>query len=94
VETVPRRGYRFIAPVNTHDQPNQPAITALSTPEHGPSSRFRRAATLVGAGCVLAGALIGWLRWPPTGTRILRSVQITNDGRQKSPSSHPGFGDL
>jgi len=38
VETVPRRGYRFIAPVNTHDQPQQPAITELSTPEHRSSS--------------------------------------------------------
>jgi DNA-binding winged helix-turn-helix (wHTH) protein len=94
VETVPRRGYRFIAPVNTHDQPEQPAITELSTPEQGSSSRFRRAATLAGAGCVLAAALIGWLHWPSTRARILRSVQITNDGRQKSLSaSHPDIGD-
>jgi DNA-binding winged helix-turn-helix (wHTH) protein len=94
VETVPRRGYRFIAPVNTHDQPQKPAITELSTPEHRSSSRFRRAATLAVAGCVLAAALIGWIRWPSTRTRILRSVQITNDGRQKSLSaSHPDIRD-
>src|SRR5437016_3702400 len=56
VETVPRRGYRFIAPVNTHDQPQHLAITELSTREDKSSSRFKRAAALAGAGCGLAAA--------------------------------------
>jgi DNA-binding winged helix-turn-helix (wHTH) protein len=77
LETVPRRGYRFIAPVSGREP--QASIGEPSAPV---GARWRRVVILVG-GAILSGAIIAWLQQPAP-PRIVRSVQLTNDGRDKS----------
>jgi Tol biopolymer transport system component/DNA-binding winged helix-turn-helix (wHTH) protein len=77
LETVPRRGYRFIAPVSGREP--QASIGEPSAPVR---ARWRRVVILVG-GAILSGAIIAWLQQPAP-PRIVRSVQLTNDGRDKS----------
>jgi len=56
IETVPRRGYRFIAAVHE----------PTSTPPRGPLGRRRVAVRTAGVAAVLASALIGWAFLRPT----------------------------
>jgi DNA-binding winged helix-turn-helix (wHTH) protein len=79
IETVPRRGYRFVAPVNG---PRPEGLSAGRVPMLRPFP--------VGIGAVmLALALLGlgaiaiWLKSPISPPRIVGSKQITNDGAPK-----------
>lgn len=96
IETLARRGYRFIAPVSTDTPP--PALkpflaTSSSTPT--PSSappqalpatgNFQipwRAALVVGILLLTAIVIVGWLRFGNPGRRTpFRITQITDSGR-------------
>lgn len=59
VETVPRRGYRFIAPVNGNEQvPNPVSVPAPLPPP--PRARRQWWALLAGAALLTAAAAAGW----------------------------------
>ncbi len=78
VETLPRRGYRFIAPVNGQ---NSQGVTESSM------RMLRPFLVWMGAGLVTlagVGAIAIWLRSPISPPRIVGSKQITNDGTPKT----------
>ena len=72
IETLPRRGYRFVAPV-THDG-NKDVDTGLAA---SPSQRWKRVAqgTLLLFAVLLAGGLI-WRRWPKRHLTEKRAIVI------------------
>jgi Tol biopolymer transport system component/DNA-binding winged helix-turn-helix (wHTH) protein len=95
VETLHRRGYRFIAPVE-----GQPAASGLitraqgeaeagkATPGAGEESAARavpRWVKIVGATAAVlaAGSLVAWWLSPLSAPRILNYTQITKDGADK-----------
>lgn len=80
IETVPRRGYRFVAPVETLDVP-PPA------PQEPPTTRKRprRAFVAATSAAVVAAIVLATGLWPVSVPRVRRVVQITNDGSQKLP---------
>ncbi len=88
IETLPRRGFRFISPVNSHgggagEQPG----AQLQQSEGAPSARRRlaRVAVLIVTAAVLSAAFLAYLLRPPLpAPKVLRIVQLTNDGRRKS----------
>ncbi|HET9178675.1 MAG TPA: winged helix-turn-helix domain-containing protein [Terriglobia bacterium] len=83
VETLTRRGYRFLGPVERTDHTSS---TGNEEPVHvrqgAPSSRRW---VMVAAG-VLAALLAGayWLSRPSTRPEVTGMVQLTNDGQAKS----------
>jgi Tol biopolymer transport system component/DNA-binding winged helix-turn-helix (wHTH) protein len=87
VETLPRRGYRFIAPLK--ELSNQPAErTAIPPKEEADlsSPEGRRTANRFIAGAVLLFGLVvaGWyLHRPLPALRISEYTQITHDGQAK-----------
>src|SRR5215469_16727114 len=81
IETVPRRGYRFIAPL-TGVQPQK--VTVIAATAEKPVAVLSTA-RIAGAAMALllaagAGALVVWLRSPLPAPQILGSTQITSDG--------------
>ena len=99
IETLPRRGYRFIAPVDIPSTPAAPAptdsesgktpTTGAAAVAHTASAKPARWLTWSAAALlVLCTALFGvWLRAPLPPPRILGSKQLTNDGIPKTGSS-------
>jgi Tol biopolymer transport system component/DNA-binding winged helix-turn-helix (wHTH) protein len=89
IETLPKRGYRFIAPVEPVAPVSPPAVAvsgrgALGAPAGGPSpplQKRRMAAGLVSAAIVGTAVVVYWLSRPLPPPRVLRSVQLTNSGR-------------
>jgi Tol biopolymer transport system component/DNA-binding winged helix-turn-helix (wHTH) protein len=87
IQTLPRRGYRFIAPVNE----------AVAVPLNSPAgeikqlvSRWQLRRRLVWVAAAVAVVLMSgltYLNWQSSSSlpQIVRSVQITNDGFGKSP---------
>jgi len=86
IETLPRRGYRFIAPVEKPGvpDPGEPdAKKAQDAPQ--PSKRnLQISAILIGAAVVGVAWLVIW-RSPPGLPRVVQTVAITHDGRTKNP---------
>jgi Tol biopolymer transport system component/DNA-binding winged helix-turn-helix (wHTH) protein len=91
VETVPRRGYRFIAPVIVESpaiEEQAPATPVIPEPSaepagsksHSSPSRIVLLAALSIAGLVILGIS---LALPAPHPRILKSAQLTNDGISK-----------
>jgi Tol biopolymer transport system component/DNA-binding winged helix-turn-helix (wHTH) protein len=77
VETLPRRGYRFIAPVKG---------AGSSSGEHRQHTRLRLRVAVLAAGVAIAAgiaAFVVWYRSPISAPRILGSRQLTNDGALK-----------
>jgi Tol biopolymer transport system component/DNA-binding winged helix-turn-helix (wHTH) protein len=95
VETLPRKGYRFIAPVTVdlkrterEVESGQLAVTPAAAryeraaPATGPHSSRRWA--WVGGIVALAGAILGYsLRRPLPTPKVLGFVKVTNDALQK-----------
>ena len=87
VETLPRRGYRFIVPVTSSipspDQPAEEAPSAAPQPKVRPTySRL----VILGAVIVTVGAVALWktvIRAPGV-PRVLRFTALTDDGQAKS----------
>jgi DNA-binding winged helix-turn-helix (wHTH) protein/Tol biopolymer transport system component len=97
IETLPRRGYRFIVPVKQDvlpsDQPpieKPPASTGTgSRPKRhwlGIPGRGILGRTILGAAVVAVAAVILWLTAirNPRAPKVLRFTQLTNDGQAKS----------
>ena len=89
VETIPRRGYRFIAPVNVRRSGEAvDSATPVGAPEGWRRLLYSRSGiAFVGLGLALAagaGALATWLRFPIPAPRIIDSMQMTFDGVTKS----------
>jgi DNA-binding winged helix-turn-helix (wHTH) protein/Tol biopolymer transport system component len=87
VETLPRRGYRFIAPV----QGGVPSSGQLAEDVPAPPPKTRRrplyyVLALIGALIVAVGALDFWKTIFPTQRvpRVLSFTKLTNDGRAKN----------
>ncbi len=96
VETVPRRGYRFIAPVESIGlagvEPSLPPAQEVPLGQPGrageatePPLRKRWPLATAGAAIVVAAVLAYLLTRPLPPPRVLSSTQITNDGRAKVP---------
>jgi len=83
VETVPRRGYRFVAPVN-----GVTGRVRTTTDESGPSvksassTRKIQVRAIIGLLGVLGG-LSAWLMSPVPPPRVLKYTQLTSDGQYK-----------
>jgi Tol biopolymer transport system component/DNA-binding winged helix-turn-helix (wHTH) protein len=80
IETVPRRGYRFIAQVDG------PAIVLSPRSEEPAKGRtnWKVLALILGTLCILIGAYSFW--WSQPSLPILTGLaRITNDGRPKNP---------
>ena len=86
VETVPRRGYRFLAPISdvttieaTPGNVNHPAASATPAPDSNPSKPlwWRRKATIAAAACVAGASLL----YPFVAPRIER-LRRQNELRQ------------
>ena len=74
VETIPRRGYRFIAPVE-----GSPPPVAPSPPRAGRRARWRVVLAVLG---ILAVALAAYWRGVPGRTpRVVAVLQLTHTGR-------------
>ena len=91
IETLHRRGYRFILPVDGHCAPTVGG-TAEPTPEPMPPAPAARVARKKlthwrrwpGAAAVVAAALLGlWLRTLLPPARVVASQELTNDGLPK-----------
>jgi Tol biopolymer transport system component/DNA-binding winged helix-turn-helix (wHTH) protein len=86
IETLPRRGFRFIAPVNGGAAGEQPgALFEQSEVTQSAQRRLPRVAVLVTGAVFGLAALAYWLRPPLPAPRVLRTVQLTNDHRSKFP---------
>jgi Tol biopolymer transport system component/DNA-binding winged helix-turn-helix (wHTH) protein len=88
VETLPRRGYRFIAPVSNGVLAVEVEIKSEESPVAETSKRRPRTALLAGLAAVVLviGAVAVW-RWasrPLIAPKILRFRQLTNDGQAKN----------
>ncbi len=94
VETLYRRGYRFIAPVNGHSDPGQVQLVESATASAGPQppaaaasgpSAWRRRLLYIGVPILLVVVAILVLRLGPAPQpTVLGYTQITRDGLPKS----------
>ncbi|MCM3900740.1 MAG: winged helix-turn-helix domain-containing protein, partial [Pyrinomonadaceae bacterium] len=92
IETVPKRGYRFVAEVRVHNEGSaaldvtpKPDLPVKNVSLRGPSKTLRRRTLLVCGALILAATVPVYLtlksRWQtPTVTRY---TQLTSDGRSK-----------
>jgi len=80
IETIPRRGYRFVAPVNGGSE----AVATAPERSKRPSAWWFAAAiaSLLVAGAI--GAFLVWVRSPALLPRITSITQITSDGLSKN----------
>ena len=84
IETVPRRGYRFLAPVHVIHNGSVPASNA-SAASGGRFGRYRLGLLVSGMlVAAIGGGLTVTLRSPAPVPRIIDSTQITFDGMAKS----------
>ncbi|MGB9513352.1 MAG: winged helix-turn-helix domain-containing protein, partial [Candidatus Acidiferrum sp.] len=88
VETIPRRGYRFLAPVQVvGNGASSPVRQHLAqNPEEGLSLRNRRLLVMVGGlllACIIGGLIISFVS-PLRVPRVIDSTQLTFDGVNKS----------
>jgi DNA-binding winged helix-turn-helix (wHTH) protein len=99
VETLPRRGYRFIGPIN-HENAKASVgadserlkgdsasgkTVAVDAVTPAASLKFRWLGVLAAVIVILAiAATLVWLRLPQTPPRVLATTQLTKDGVSKS----------
>ncbi|MGA8036981.1 MAG: winged helix-turn-helix domain-containing protein [Candidatus Acidiferrales bacterium] len=81
IETVPRRGYRFLVPVERvrQDRPNPPPETK------GTALNFKRLALVASFVLILVAGVVVWMKLsssPPV-PRVVNVVPITKDGLRK-----------
>ena len=87
VETLPRRGYRFVAPLEGDFPASGQFVEKPPDPKSrvGGRSVYYRL-TLLGAMIVAVGLLALWriVSRTPGAPKVVRFIQLTNDGRAKS----------
>jgi Tol biopolymer transport system component len=90
VETLARRGYRFIGPLDSPTVPShasQPDVlqdVVPVSPIRNRSRHYKAGIALAAVVPLLAGAIAFWLK-PPSPPKVVGSAQITADGWLKSP---------
>ena len=95
IETLPRRGYRFIAPVvgretfgSDKEQPSTPlpddAVASAMRREPRIRRQVLRYSILLAGILLLAGVAFRAVIRTPSAPRVLRFTQLTNDGQEKS----------
>jgi Tol biopolymer transport system component/DNA-binding winged helix-turn-helix (wHTH) protein len=91
VETLYRRGYRFVAPVNGADNSDQIQLVESGSEAAAPTEpvppphaafRFTHAAILLAAVILLVATFL-WLREPLPPPRVLSAIQLTHDNLAK-----------
>ncbi|HEV2493706.1 MAG TPA: winged helix-turn-helix domain-containing protein [Terriglobia bacterium] len=92
VETLPGRGYRFIAPVHPLEPPGvplpvEPANDPVRSPDVQRGVAGRMTTVVLAVLVLLAAGYFGFSRLTSPAPRILGSLRITNDGRMKTVSS-------
>lgn len=89
VETLPRRGYRFIAPV----EGRLPSDAGFPAPSRGPEAtsgyRLIWRIALVGGALALVLICVAYWRSQPHPPVVSNVVRITNDGKPKNPFNTP-----
>jgi Tol biopolymer transport system component/DNA-binding winged helix-turn-helix (wHTH) protein len=88
IETLPRRGYRFIAPVDTQQGdpqwlPLQPNTRGGQAVREQPLQRYWVLALSCGA-LIVSAVLLYWITRPLLPPKVSGYTRITNDGRAKS----------
>jgi Tol biopolymer transport system component/DNA-binding winged helix-turn-helix (wHTH) protein len=89
IETLPRRGYRFIGTVDNHvgkfPEPQPTTSTLKPSPVDSPRvPHLRRTALIVVSSMILVALVLGiWIAVPSPKPRVLRSIQLTNNGKSK-----------
>ncbi len=91
IETIPRRGYRFVAHVESVSAPAEAALappvaaseSALANVPTPPVRRHRRWPYAAGGAVAIFAAATFWLTRPLPPPRIIGTVQLTNDGKSK-----------
>jgi len=100
IETIPKRGYRFVAPVrevlDEETGSDRPSVTNLSERELGtglpaggsPQKRSLRIAPAIVLGTillVLVGTVVTWRSWTPWGRQLqLKETQLTTNSSEAS----------
>jgi len=94
IETLPRRGYRFIGAIT-------PNGSSFSVPENkadeSPRTRTTQHRIIGFAAVAVAGLLVAgflWLRSPLPPPRVLRYTQLTMDGKEKNRPCFDNFSRL
>src|SRR5690348_6315383 len=87
IETLPRRGFRFIVPVSWE---TARAVAGPGVAQPGPARHARRQVlhhrvALIAVAILGLGALAYLLTPSPSIPKVMKIVQLTNDGRMKSP---------
>jgi Tol biopolymer transport system component/DNA-binding winged helix-turn-helix (wHTH) protein len=99
IETIPRRGYRFIAPVESVDQAAPTPFSEQAAAMHASPlvSQSMRIPVWLSAGVAIAaaalGALVMELRSPKPTARVVNATQLTFDGTFKL-DLHDGGGNI
>jgi DNA-binding winged helix-turn-helix (wHTH) protein/Tol biopolymer transport system component len=86
VETLPRRGYRFIAPVQSPlSKADQDPIEKPTDNAKEQRHRLRVRMALASAAVLVAGLLVFWIgsRRTPALPKVLRFTRLTSDGQRK-----------
>jgi DNA-binding winged helix-turn-helix (wHTH) protein len=88
IETVPRRGYRFIAPVSGRVPASPPPVPSpAATPRTGLRTRSWAIAIIATAGiCLVAYIAAFSIRKPKTPAPQRATVRITTDGNSMQPA--------
>lgn len=91
VQTIPKRGYKFIAPIGARPEPDASGSTGSS------SSRGSKSIVLLGTGfLVLVCALLAWRLWPVAPDRVVIAVSVFDNetGDAEYDRSVAGLSDL
>jgi DNA-binding winged helix-turn-helix (wHTH) protein len=84
IETVPGRGYRFIAQVDTPSASGQQKVNGPSGGNSDPQETRQRWLFVSGAIILFDAALIGWWKILPVKLPVVESIaQLTDDGEPK-----------
>lgn len=98
VQTIPKKGYRFIAPVATPEQPAPPAPAAAPTirpPSASPQRRYALLTlTLLAMGAVAAGFALRAAPTPAAPTIVAVSIFDNETGRTEYDRLVAGLSDL
>jgi len=88
IETLPRRGYRFIASVEGPVGKDN-GIPGPSTPQESPGKSFLRRAGFLAGVAVMGLICVAFWRSQPQPPTVTNIVRITNDGKPKNPINPP-----
>jgi len=89
IETLPRRGYKFIAPVETPVSKKSTVSVSADRLEPPPEKKLLKRAGLVAGVAALALVFVAYWRSEPQPPTVANAVRITNDGKAKNPLNPP-----